>query len=290
MDNNERSIDQVEIMSSKKGMPKKVEKSALPGTEVTDPESGLKATIPRGWDGQKIQGILVLQNPAVQGIIIVINQAGWTEEQMRAEMQNDIRDPSMVLSPVGEITERGTDVLSITYEGTVNGAPAVATGFCKYIEGAGVVIVAAIASRGQSSLQLEDAASSLVQSITTTFQPETEADLASFFAGTWVRISLNSTSRMILNPDGTYTDDSESTYSGKFRNETYGVQTGYWGVAGQNRVAGQWIARGTKQRGVLVLIAPDGKQQSFNFTVHVEKGKTYWNEYYIGGNLYSKQG
>jgi hypothetical protein len=270
-------------------MAKKMEKQILPGTQVTDPESGLKATIPRGWNGQKAQGVLVLQNPAVQGIIIVMNQAGWSEDQMRAEMQNDIRDTSMVLSPAGEIVERGPGVLSMAYDGTVNGAPAVATGFCKYIEGAGAIIIAAIASKGQSSPQLEDAAASIVQSITSTFQAASADELASFFAGTWVMISTNTTSRMILNPDGSYADESESTYSGQLRNATYGVQTGYWGVAGQNQATGRWVARGTKQRGVLALTAADGTQHSYNFNVHMENGKTYWNEYYFGGKLYSKQ-
>lgn len=100
---------------------------------------------------KKTQDILVLQNPAVQGVILVINQAGWSEDKMRTEMMKGIQDPSMILSPAGEVNNVGTGILAMPYEGTVNGAPAVATGFYKYIEGARVIIVAAIASRGKSS-------------------------------------------------------------------------------------------------------------------------------------------
>lgn len=270
-------------------MAKKAEKPLLPGIDVIDPETGFKATIPHGWNDQKTQGIFLLQNPGVPGLIMITNQVAWTEEHMVAEMSKEMQDPTMMLSPTRQLSEITPGIFSTEYEGTANGAPAVATGFCRHFEGAGAVIVAAVALREQFGIQLENAAASIVRSLAFTQQATSSDDLTAFFVGTWVTISTNTQSRFVLNPDGSYAKDSESSYLGRFRNETYGVQIGYWGVAGENRDAGRWIAQGTKQSGVFYITMADGSQATYKYSVHVEKGKTYWNEYYIGGKLYSKQ-
>jgi hypothetical protein len=269
-------------------MPDNAEPLPLPGNEVSDPESGFKATIPNGWNGQKVQGLLLLQNPRIPGVIIVSIQYTWTKESLEAEMQKEIRDPTTLLAPARQVTEAAPGLLSMGYNGTVNGAPAIATGFCKYFEGAGAVVVAAVAARGQFGPQLEAAALFVLKSIAFTHKPAPSTDLRAAFASTWVTISTNFQSRFVLNPDGTYVDDYESSFSGQIRNETLGVQTGYWGVAGQNRDTGRWEARGTRERGVFVITKANGAQETYEYHVHVEKGKMYWNEYYIGGRLYSR--
>lgn len=269
-------------------MPEKQGTGIMPGNEITDPESGFKVTIPHGWNGQKVKGLLLLQNPSLPGVILVTIQYAWTEKSMRAEMQKELRDPTTLLAPARQITEVSPGLLSMGYTGTFNGAPAVATGFCRYFEGAGAIVVAAIAARGQNSPQLEAAALSITRSLAYTRKLAQPADLRAAFAGTWMTISTNSQSRIVLNPDGTYIDDYESGYSGQLRNATLGIQTGYWGVAGKNRDAGRWEARGTREQGVLIITKASGAQETYEYRVHVEKGTVYWNEYYIGGKLYAR--
>lgn len=62
-----------------------------------------------------------------------------------------------------------------------------------------------------------------------------------------------------------------------------------WGYSNSSGNKGTWIARGTAAKGTIYYQASDGSRDTLSYQVHVERGQTYWNEYYFDGKLYSKQ-
>ena len=66
-------------------------------------------------------------------------------------------------------------------------------------------------------------------------------------------------------------------------------KTGDWAVTGQDQNKGRWTVRGTKEQGMLIITFANGTQSTYQYQVHVEKGQTYWNEYFIDGSRYSKK-
>lgn len=260
----------------------------LPGIEITDPDSGIKIIIPNGWIGQKSNGVFLLQNPSVPGLIIVNQQIQLTQEKMLLEFQNPIQDGQLFLTPFGNITKISSDFYSQSYQGTINGMPACGIGFGRYIEGAGAIFSVAIGLKTQFSQLVENAAASLLKSMQYLITLENPNVIRKVLSGNWIGFTTNSQSRIVLHEDGTYKDYSESASSGQFRNATYGIQTGYWGVGSQNQARGHWDVKGSKERGTLFFTSQDGKTGTFQYRVHTEKGTIYWNEYYIGGQLYSR--
>ena len=111
------------------------------------------------------------------------------------------------------------------------------------------------------------------------------AGLASHFVGTWVSMSKNTETRVVLAANGTWHRRYTSSYSGKFSNR-YGTQTGHWGTAGDTHSRGRWSVRGNRQQGVLQLQLANGQQLSYPYRVHVSKGRVYWREYYFAHTLY----
>jgi hypothetical protein len=93
---------------------------------------------------------------------------------------------------------------------------------------------------------------------------------------------------MTFFPDGSYSDQSEASYSGDFTDGSGNV-TGNWGVAGQNSNRGRWSVQGNLEAGTIVVVNPDGSQNRYDYRVFVERGQKYYREYLFNGYHYSKQ-
>ena len=106
------------------------------------------------------------------------------------------------------------------------------------------------------------------------------------FAGRWDNYSGSTLTNIYLKPDGSYEDSSETSYSGSFSDQG-GYQTGAWGATGQNRGGGYWTIKGTLSRGVIKLVANDGRHNVINYQVHVKNGEYYGGEYFFNGALHS---
>jgi hypothetical protein len=92
---------------------------------------------------------------------------------------------------------------------------------------------------------------------------------------------------MTLAPDGNYYYGHEAGYFGDFTDQ-YGDKLGAWDATGQSQNRGRWIIRGDRQKGVIIITFQDGTESTLEYQVHVEKGQTYWNEYWIDGSHYSR--
>jgi hypothetical protein len=113
-------------------------------------------------------------------------------------------------------------------------------------------------------------------------------DLMRHFAGTWWNASTNTETNVSLTADGRYYENYTASYSGG-SNDQYGNETMNWGAAGDQKASGRWTVQGTRERGVLTIIYPNGNQRAINYQVHVENGEYYWGEYYFNGDLYGKK-
>ena len=109
-----------------------------------------------------------------------------------------------------------------------------------------------------------------------------------FFADTWVTTTTNTSSYVTLYADGSWSDRSESSYSGNIT-DGGGANTGNWGAAGQQQGSGRWSVRGNKDQGQLIVVTAEGEKYTYEYRVHVENGQKYYSEYYFNGTLYHRR-
>lgn len=84
------------------------------------------------------------------------------------------------------------------------------------------------------------------------------------FAGNYWGYSGSTESSLVLCPEGTFTDSSESSYSGTMR-DGLGTQTGAWGSANQRSGQGKWSIQGNGRQGTIYLSYPGGKQSQVSY-------------------------
>jgi hypothetical protein len=107
--------------------------------------------------------------------------------------------------------------------------------------------------------------------------PQGDPALLQRFAGTWKTNSKSTETTLILHPNGTYEQLYTAGYSGNG-----------WGTARDDRERGRWQVQGTLQQGTLIFTDSQGSSQSA-YRVHSENGQVYWSEYWVDGELWSKQ-
>jgi len=256
------------------------------GEAVSDPNWGFTFRPPAGWRVQRSAGGAVLGSDSVAGVILVLPHFAGSLEDVRAQMLRGLSEEGVQLNLAGALQPLGRDALAGDFGGTWNGQPVRARGIGPISPHGGGAYIAALTTPDKFGPQLAGAAESIAAAMVYT---RVEAgELVQALSGTWVGVTANTQSQMILGPDGSYQDQSESSYSGKFTDQ-YGGQTGAWGAGGQNRQQGRWTARGTRQAGVLIVTTAEGEQKTYEYRVHEEKGQIYWTEYYFGGRLYGRR-
>jgi hypothetical protein len=106
-------------------------------------------------------------------------------------------------------------------------------------------------------------------------------------AGTWATMTANTETRVTLAPNGQFSRYSESSYGGSF-SDSLGSNAGSWATAGNRESRGRWSVRGSREKGIITLVYESGERVDVAYQVHVEKGTTYWNEYWFDGVLYGR--
>lgn len=91
-----------------------------------------------------------------------------------------------------------------------------------------------------------------------------DPQLMTEFAGNFWGYSGSTESSLVLCPGGTFTDSSESSYSGTMR-DGLGNQTGAWGTANQRSGQGRWSIQGNSRQGTIRLSYPGGKQTQVSY-------------------------
>lgn len=106
------------------------------------------------------------------------------------------------------------------------------------------------------------------------------------FAGRWDHATANTLTNIYLKPDGTYEEAYEAGYSGVFKDQG-GYQTGHWGATGAQQGRGRWRVVGSLRQGRLYLVDQNGRENVFQYQVHIRGGEVFWGEYFFDGQLYS---
>lgn len=192
------------------------------GDTVTSPRLGLRTQIPQGWSGmlpRDTEVFLLMPETNIAGEIYVIVNEKITLEKLTQRWKTGIElSPGLTLKPEGEITSRGTGVISAT--GTLAGANANTSqgriyaeakcspvGFCvTYLATAEPTYIASV----KASLQ---------QFVDNTVfsQPSTESPYANF---NWKKFLDGKLLLAIgYNPDGKHVDEVDLCADGSFRSE-----------------------------------------------------------------------
>jgi hypothetical protein len=112
-------------------------------------------------------------------------------------------------------------------------------------------------------------------------EPGGSATLVQHFAGNWWNATRNTETCVRLAPDGRFYENYTASYA-------EASSTPAWGIARDDNSSGRWTVQGTREQGVITFIYSSGKRDNVPYRVHVERGQTYWNEYFFNGTLYGK--
>jgi hypothetical protein len=91
-----------------------------------------------------------------------------------------------------------------------------------------------------------------------------DPQLASQIAGIWWGYSGSTESKMALCPDGSFSDFSESSYSGTM-SDGGGNQTGAWGNANQSGSQGTWTVQGNMSAGTIMVSYNSGNSNTIRY-------------------------
>ena len=264
------------------GAPRRQAEGPVRGNEVGDASWGFRFRVPPGWKEQHDESAAILGHDTIAGVILVIPHMSSNLQEVQQQMQEGLSDEKMQLRPTGGLRTLGNNALAGDYEGFSQNQQVRARGIGTASPQGGAYILA-VATPEKYTRELAAAAEAIAASLR--YVEAQMSDVAQYFVGTWVTMTTNTQTSYTLSADGTFTGDYEVSYSG---NRAADGTTG-WGLARQNQERGRWTVRGTREQGVVILRYPDGRQETVEYRVHVEKGETYWNEYWFDGTLYGRR-
>ncbi len=200
-----------------------------------------------------------------------------------ARLQLPLQEEGIYLTPEGAFQQQSSNTASGYYKGSVQGEQA--RGYLIGVlspHGGGLYILA-LSTPEKLGQEIMAAADYLASNARFSERKTGDADLVRHFAGEWAWTNGYRTEWMTFFPDGTYSDQSEASYSGDLSGG------GNWGVASENSSRGRWTIQGTIDSGVVTVISPDGTQTRYEYHVFIERGEKYYREYKFNGYLYQKQ-
>jgi hypothetical protein len=252
---------------------------------VTDPAWGFSFSPPPGWQIKKDSNGALLGHTTIAGLIMVFPHSAASLPELRSQMLQGVNEQAFQLRPATDPKPLGKNALVADCTGYANGQEVTGRTIGALSPYGGGAIVIAITTPQAYGKELAAAAEKIVQGMQ--FPKTDTAAVGRALAGSWSSVSASSQSQFTLGTDGRFSEYSESTNSGNFSDQ-YGNDTGNWGTGGAQQASGTWSARGTKEKGSIQFVYNNGKLSSYEYRVHVENGKIYWNEYYFGGILYGK--
>ena len=255
---------------------------ASSGEAVSDPAWSFTFKVPPGWKYRKADEGAVLGHDTIPGLLMILPHQETSLEGLQQLLQQGLQEDDVQLRLTGRLSQVQTNTLVGDYVGLAQGGEVKARGFGVLIPQGGGACIVALATPQVFGIELKAAAESVARSLRASVSAASSGpDLARHFVGTWVTMTRSTQTMVALFADGTFSRQYEASYSGG--------ETGSWGHARNDRTRGRWTVRGTPQQGVMVLVDPDGSQTTVRYQVHVEKGQTYWREYFFNGTLYARK-
>ena len=258
----------------------------LAAQTVSDPSWGFSFPVPAGWKVHQEAAGALLGHDTIAGLIMVLPHSAGSLAQVREEMLQGLVEQSVELMVVGQLDQVLKNVIGGACEGFVDGRQAKGRVFGVVSPQGGGAYVIAVSTPEAYRKELALVADQIAKGMQ--FPKVDSSDLVRALAGTWVTMTTNTETRVTLAANGQFSLYSESSYGGSFT-DSGGGNAGGWGTAGNREYRGRWMVRGTRQQGVITLVYESGERADVQYAVHVEKGETYWNEYFFDDNLYGRK-
>lgn len=259
-----------------------------PGTEVVeDKVNGYSFKKPGGWVHQRAEGQILLGSNTIPGLISVFPHRAASMQEMKNLMAEGIQEEGVLLQLDGGIQSKGSFITGY-YNGYLQGEQARGYGIGLLSPHGGGIFVLAVSTPQKLGQEIMAAADYLAENTQFNKPVTGDVSLVKHFSGEWAWTNGYRTSWMTFYPDGTYSDQSEASYSGNMSDGSGNI-TGNWGVAGQNSNRGRWSVQGSTESGVITVTNPDGSQDRYEYRVFVERGEKYYREYMFNRYHYRKQ-
>lgn len=265
------------------------------GQVLGGPSQGFRFSLPAGWKGAQQEGTFLLGHDSIPGMILVWGHQLPSPSALVQTLSQGYQEEGILLQPLTPLEPAGKNACLGNFQGYAQGQMVVARVAGVSFPGGGGVYVAGLANPQVFQPALAQAVETIARGVekaseaspsATTGSPTAPDALIQHFAGSWQTTTRNSETSMVLRPDGSYSQAYSSSYSGNF-SDSGGNDLGNWGTARDDRSKGRWQAQGTTQQGVLSFTDQTGTSQ-MPYRVHVEKGQTYWREYWVDGVLWRK--
>jgi hypothetical protein len=267
--------------------PNKGNTTKLSGEIVKDELNGFEFSKPSGWIHNFVDGQLLLGSNTIPGLITVVPHQSGNIHDMRNEMMQGLQEEGVYLSLSGNLGEMGSNIISGYYDGYVQGEVARGYGLGVLSPHGGGVFVLAVSTPDKLGNEIMAAANTIAKNTRFIKPSAGDASLVKHFAGEWMWSNGYRSEWLMFFPDGSFSDQYEAAYSGNF-NDQGGNVTGNWGATNQEKNRGRWTIKGTRERGTIMIVYPNGNRQNYNYEVFVERGQKYYREYMINGYHYSK--
>ncbi len=101
-----------------------VSASAQVSGKIDNPYAGVSFTIPDGWLGQVSENVLVLGSNTETGLMLVMEHAYSTVQQLKEEADKGLNEEGFFLSRTGAYENIGTNGVGAIFEGSIQGSPA----------------------------------------------------------------------------------------------------------------------------------------------------------------------
>ncbi len=260
-----------------------------PGTVlVKDNVNGYSFTKPAGWIHQQGDGQILLGSNTIPGLISVFPHQAGNMQELQGLMREGIQEEGVFLSLDRVIQQLGSNMATGYYNGSVQGEQARGYGIGILSQHRGGIFILAVSTPQKLGQDIIVAADYLARNTHFSKREIGDTDLVRHFSGEWMWTNAYRTKWKTFFPDGSYSDQSEASYSGNMSDGSGNV-TGNWGTAGQNSNRGRWSIQGNRDSGVITVINTDGSQNRYEYNVFVERGEKYYREYLLNGTLYAKQ-
>ncbi len=257
----------------------------LAAQTVSDPAWGFGFSVPAGWKVHQEAAGALLGHDTIAGLIMVLPHSAGSLVQMREQMLQGLVEQGVELTVVGQLDQVLKNALGGACEGSVDGQQAKGRVLGIVSPSGGGAYVIAVSTPEAYRKELALAADQIVKGMQ--FPKVDASDLVRALAGTWATMTTNTETRVTLAANGQFSLYSESSYGGSF-SDSGGGNAGGWGTAGNREFRGRWTIRGTRQKGIITLAYESGERADVQYGVHMEKGETYWNEYFFDGVLYGR--
>ena len=258
--------------------------------EVGDPNWGFKFRAPQGWKFNKDYNGAILGHDTVAGMIIVFPHHLTSLQAVAQQMQEGLVEEEIYVMPSAQLQQKGNNTIWGDCSGTWQGQQARGRGFGTLSPYGGGAFILAITTPEKFGSDIAGAAEAIATSMQY-FEVDV-SHLTRIFVGRWASYSGSSGGGTLINwtfyPDGTFEDASETSYSTDYSSDGMGLPDTNLGALGTSTNRARWTVRGGEREGQIIIVYPNGNERFIDYAVHVQRGETYWREYFFNRRLFRK--